>query len=428
MRFDARLTFLGLLVLAACFILEGCAERDTSVYQPDTTPPYVPTAGEAGGRVSWTTNEDCTSVLLYGTRSGVYNHYGYHVSDGGRSHHVDLIDVGPGEYYMRIVATDGAGNTSTGDEIIFLVEETPETENLVYSMVDVGWGDCHFLEFPGGTNVMIDAGYGDISPDGFLHSNDVFAFLDDRGIRRAGGIDYMIATHAHGDHFGGFLSLLGFYTGMTFVTPAMPSASIWEAGGQLPSGERVTIQEKLAAAGVPRDSLSEGQTNENTDILTWDEEHGVTVKVLSAGAGRLFKPEQEGDPLNCDSPVIKVTYGEVDILLDADAEVFVEQRMVKAYGHELDCDILKVGHHGNDDATSEEFLEFATPRVGLIPNSLAENPGVFDQSVINLLRDYNVDYFVSDRAYRNASRTDEAQDGNVTITTDGETFTVWAWK
>ncbi|MFH1311735.1 MAG: MBL fold metallo-hydrolase [Candidatus Eisenbacteria bacterium] len=415
MRFDARLRFVGLLVIVACFILGGCAEKDTSVFEPDTTAPWVPSASESNGRVSWTTNEDATCVLLYGTRTGVYDHHGYHVSDGGRSHYVDLIDVGPTEYRMRIVATDRAGNTSTGDEMIFLVEETPETENLVYTMVDVGWGDCHFLEFPGGTNVIVDAGYGNLGD--FPHSNDVFGFLDTRGVPRPAGIDYMIATHNHGDHYGGFLNLLGFYTNTTLLTPAMPYSRVLE-----------TLGAKLAEAGVPVDSLIEGQTNANTDFLRWDEEHGVRVKVFSAGAGRLFAPEQDGDPTNCDSPVIKVSYGQVDIMLNADAEAFVEQRMLKTYGSELDCDVLKVGHHANNDASSEEFLAVATPRVGLIPNSLEENPGVFDQSVINLLREYNVDYFVSDRAYRNAGRTDEAQDGHVSVTTDGETFTVWTWK
>ena len=102
--------------------------------------------------------------------------------------------------------------------------------------------------------------------------------------------------------------------------------------------------------------------------------------------------------------------------------------MVKTYGNALDCEILKVGHHANNDASSEEFISVATPRVGLIPNSLAENPGVFDQSVIDLLREYSVDYYVSGFAYRNASRSDDPQDGHVTVTTDGETFTVWTWK
>jgi beta-lactamase superfamily II metal-dependent hydrolase len=415
MRFDARLKFLGLLVFVTCLILNGCAEKDTSVLEPDITAPWIPSASESNGRVSWTTNEDASCVLLYGTRTGVYDHYGYHVSDGGRNHYVDLIDVGPGEYYMRIVATDRAGNTSTGDEIIFVVDETPDAENLVYTMVDVGWGDCHFLEFPGGTTVIVDAGYGDLGD--YPHSGDVFAFLESRGIPRPGGIDYMIATHNHGDHYGGFLNLLGFYTSTTFLTPAMPYSRVLENLGT-----------KLAETGVPVDSLVEGQTNADTDFLKWDEEHDVDVKILSAGAGRLFTPDQDGDETNCDSPVIKISYGQVDIMLNADAEEFVEQRMVKTYGRELDCDILKVGHHANDDASSEEFLAIATPRVGMIPNSLEENPGVFDQTVINLLDEYKVDYFVSGFAYRNASRTDEARDGHVTVTTDGETFTVWTWK
>ena len=118
----------------------------------------------------------------------------------------------------------------------------------------------------------------------------------------------------------------------------------------------------------------------------------------------------------------------MDFLLTGDAEDFVEQRMIKTYGNELDCDILKVGHHGNSDATSEEFLRIVTPRVGLISNSLAENDGVFDESVLKLLREYNVDYYTTDRAYPNAGRYDDVMHGNISVVTDGESYIVFVWK
>jgi beta-lactamase superfamily II metal-dependent hydrolase len=415
MRFcSAR--FLGLLIVSTVLVM-GCAEKDTSVYEPDVDPPMFSSVGQSGGRVTWTTDEASSCVLRYGTRSGVYSHYGYHVDDGGTDHYVDLIDVESGTYYASIIATDRAGNSSESEETILEVDAVPATENLVYTMVDVGWGDCHFLEFPGGTNVMVDAGFGDGGE--YPHLRDVNDFLEARGINelRPSGIDFMIATHAHADHFTGFLDLIGPYSNTTFLAPARPFASLWpEVGGALNTWK------------VPRDSLSEGQTNETTDLLKWDEDHGIKVKVLSAGAGRFYESGEDDDKINSDSVVLKITYGRVDIMLNGDAEDFVEQRMLKAYGSELDCDVLKVGHHANDDASSEEFLAVATPRLGLISNSMAENDGVFDPTVINLLMKYDVDYYVTDRAYRNAGRYDEPQDGNVTVTTDGETFVVWAWR
>jgi competence protein ComEC len=137
---------------------------------------------------------------------------------------------------------------------------------------------------------------------------------------------------------------------------------------------------------------------------------------------------QGGSTGNNDSVVLKVTYGEVDIILCADAEFFVEQRSIKNFGRAVDAEIFKVGHHANDDATSKEWLHYMKPRVGFISNSLQENDGVFDQSVINLLLDRNIDYYVTDRAYRNAGRSDTPDHGNLTVTTDGETFTVMTWR
>jgi competence protein ComEC len=427
MRALLKLILPVFLVFAGLSILAGCADRDTSVFDPDTTPPGVSDATQTEGRIAWTTDEDCKCVLLYGAGQGLYDHYGYNVHDGGRQHYVDLLDIDPGLYYFRIVATDRAGNVTTSDEMVFTIDEVPALAELVYTMVDVGWGDCHFLEFPNGTKVMVDAGYGSLSDA--RHDIDVSTFLAARGINQKSDIDYMVLTHAHADHYGGFADLLGFYTETTFLGPAEAYADVWSmsfSGG--------TLESRLSGLGIPRDSLRTGQTSEDCSFLDWDPEDHVKVRVLSSGAGRFIPPEviaQDGDDgsaVNNDSAVLMVTFGEVDILLAADAEEFAEDRMIDDLGKGLDCDVLKVGHHGSYSSTSSEFLNYTTPRIGLIPNSMADNPGVFSQSVLNSLKGRGIDYFASDHAYRNPGRYDTALDGNLSVTTDGTTFTVWSWK
>lgn len=405
---------LGLLLVAV--LLSGCSEYDESYYLPDLDPPGILALGEENGRVSWETDEDAICVLAFGSASGNYDRYCYHVEDGGRVHHVDLIDTEPGAYYFRVIATDPAGNEGTAAETSFVITDTPDTENLRYTTVDVGWGDCLFLEFPNGTNVLVDAGH-DGGSGGYDHRVDVDAFLLARGVVAPSGIEYMVATHAHRDHYGGFMSLLARFNDTFFMWPDEPADAF-------PYG----LISFITDHGIPSSTLVQGMSSETEDFLDWDPEHGVEVAVFSAGAGKYMTSSQGGSTGNNDSVVLKVTYGEVDLILCADAEFFVEQRTIKNFGLAVNAEVFKVGHHGNDDATSEEWLNYMQPRVGLISNSLRENDGVFDQSVINLLLDHNVDYYVTDRAYRNAGRNDTPDHGNLTVTTDGETFTVTAWR
>jgi beta-lactamase superfamily II metal-dependent hydrolase len=428
MRFVPRFGYVGLVIMISAVAFTGCAEKDTTYFEVDTTPPLLTGASETEGGIAWTTDEACNCVLLYGSRKGTYNHYAYSVNDGGRDHYVGILDVEPGRYYVRVVATDRAGNSSTSEEMIFDINEVPETECLVYTMVDVGWGDCHFLEFPNGTTVMVDAGFGKIGE--YPHDLDVFSFLDARGLTGKSDIDYMILTHAHADHYGGFIDLLGFYRPSAFMGPAEAYSDVWD----ISFGTSGTLEERLDDIGVPKDSLRTGQTSSNCDFLDWDPEHGIEVEVLSSGAGLLVPPDvaddegDEGSLTNNDSVVLMITLEDVDILLAADAEEFAEQLMVKSYERRLDCDVLKVGHHGSYSSSSDKFLEFTTPRVGLIPNSMAENPGVFSQTVLNSLLGRGIDYYASDHAYRNPGRYDDPLDGNLSVTTDGTTFTVWSWK
>ena len=52
-------------------------------------------------------------------------------------------------------------------------------------------------------------------------------------------------------------------------------------------------------------------------------------------------------------------------LFMGDASIAVEKKILKEYPH-LDCDILKLGHHGSNTSSSEEFLDQVTPDVAII--------------------------------------------------------------
>lgn len=93
------------------------------------------------------------------------------------------------------------------------------------------------------------------------------------------------------------------------------------------------------------------------------------------------------DPLAEDSNdasiVLKVSYGNFDMILEGDASWKKESYMIHHYGNELDTEVLKVSHHGSISASSYEWLEATTPDVAVIcvgPNDYGlPNPIVLDR-------------------------------------------------
>ena len=52
----------------------------------------------------------------------------------------------------------------------------------------------------------------------------------------------------------------------------------------------------------------------------------------------------------------------------------------------LDCDILKVGHHGSKTSTSEEFVKFVTPDEAVISCGINNKYGHPQKEVIDILK------------------------------------------
>ena len=112
---------------------------------------------------------------------------------------------------------------------------------------------------------------------------------------------------------------------------------------------------------------------------------------------QVFSPLENisSDNLNDYSPIIKITFVNNSFLFTGDAEVSAES-IVLSENNNLNCDILKVGHHGSSTSTSSNFLTSVNPSVAIIPVGKNNSYGHPTPEVLSLLDSYNIRTFRTD--------------------------------
>ena len=96
--------------------------------------------------------------------------------------------------------------------------------------------------------------------------------------------------------------------------------------------------------------------------------------------------------LNDYSIVLKITYGDVSFLYTGDAEETNLSEITK----DLSADVLKVGHHGSDTSTTDEFLAKVNPSYAVISVGEGNSYGHPAESTINLLKEYTNSIYRTD--------------------------------
>lgn len=247
-------------------------------------------------------------------------------------------------------------------------------------ILDVGQGDAIFVQAPDGNQVLIDGG-----PDaGVLDRLSEIMPPTDRSI------DAVLVSHPHADHIGGLPAVLEQYDVGVVV----------EAGENYDSSIFRTWRQSIDSEGAQKIDATAG--------ITLNLGRDATITVLN--------PLRSASSITTKSPhdynvTVMLRYGQMEMLFTGDMEADIEQKLITS-GINLDADILKIGHHGSKTSTSNMFLNAVTPEVALISVGAKNRYSHPHPSTLQRLEDFKIPYY----------RTDT--DGTVTITSDGERFTI----
>lgn len=213
-------------------------------------------------------------------------------------------------------------------ELLGYKEDLNSPSSATVSFLSVGAADCCILS-SAGRHMMIDCG-GD-EADGAA-----VKYMDLNGIER---LDILFITHFDSDH----------------------SELLPQIAENVEIGKIVTAQ--------PFESSGE-------ELTAYAVQNGIEVEYAEAGdeyrlgefSAVALSPSYEHNTDNDNSLVLRLKAFGKKMLFTGDVSDEVEQELLSS-GAELDCDILKVAHHGSRHSSSDDFLsavsaEYAVASVG----------------------------------------------------------------
>lgn len=258
----------------------------------------------------------------------------------------------------------------------------PEIKKLFeVTFIDVGQGESALIVSPDGTSMLIDAG------GRWRNRFDAGEMIISKFLwyRRWKKIDRIILSHLHADHAGGLPSLIeNFDIGEIIISDV-------ERQEKLFTEIKDICMKKGTSIHLIRDDFIQHYKHFILELFYVDLEDN--------------HPMQGNER----SLIVKITCGNIRFLFTGDAPSNVEMALLESE-RDLTSEILKIGHHGSNDASSQPFLEAVDPETCIISCGAYNQWGHPMPEVLGRI------FRIGARLYR----TDK--DGAITILTDGSSY------
>ncbi len=281
------------------------------------------------------------------------------------------------EQISKLANEIGLGNliNSESTEAINQNNITPVNGELQVYYIDVGQADS-ILIINKEDAMLIDAGNNE---DG----EDVVNFIKDKGITK---LDYVVGTHPHEDHIGGLDDVI--------------NSNIEIENVLMPKIETTTKTFEDVVNAISNKGLTVKAPNKGDTFTLGDSNLEVMTDSIL-----------DEDNLNLSSITLRLQYGNNSFLFMGDSEKENEKTITWPK-----TDVLKVGHHGSDTSSSEEFLNEIKPSISIIMAGKDNSYGLPKEEIVERLEN------VGSKVYR----TDE--NGTIEVTSDGNNINVTTKK
>lgn len=230
---------------------------------------------------------------------------------------------------------------------------------LTISFITIGKGDAFLIETPEKDFYMWDTGKKE-------DEEQILELLQKKGVEELEGI---FLSHGHRDHAGNLERLLKEYS----------------VKGLYLSGRDDVSYKKIDAKALAKKygtSVIELKGGEQID--------------LGGATGEVWLPDKtDYKNENNNSVVMRLVYGETACLFTGDMEEEEEAEYLSE-NRKISANILKLGHHGEDDATSPALLKRVKPEYGMITGNAKENPESVNDRTQEKLEQYGVKPYYSE--------------------------------
>lgn len=291
----------------------------------------------------------------------------------------------------------------------------PESGQLVVHYIDVGQGDCIYIAFPDGTDMLIDCG-----SQGGSSKYQASAINKLKALNPDGKIDRVMATHSDTDHISYLDEVFFEFQVNNVYMPNIESSyeKSFEFGNKKGTVKELVEKSKLdkftdddkidtlVYAEFFIAALSEPNCNITLNIGKYEirgQDYTFTFYCLSQEEWDR-RHLNNGEQINAVSPIGILEYAGRRLVFTGDSNNSNEKYYCETYPY-VDCDVLKVAHHGSRTSSSEEFLKHVKCEYAVISVGDGNSYGHPEQETLDRLKANGI---------QKIHRTDKC--GNVVLT------------